>query len=409
MIGRWLLVLGGASLVVACGSHGDSSNATAPGGNGGSGSLQNGRIPVNAPSCGTSTALLSVPPIPLSVIKGWVPLGQMSPSGHTFPVDHQYLYINVNTGVNGPATPVYLQPTLVAPADMYITYIHAGTTTPPGLADYTIEFAVCKEVYGQFGHVASIAPSLLAQVGPIDQGCQTYSPNPGTDVNTCETKLLAIAVHAGDVLGTAGGDPPHSIALDWSFWDSRVPASVFANPARFPVLSDGFDAYHDVPASDYFVSPLKSQVAALLGTYDGSVHRTIPPLGGTIAVDIAGTAMGHWYNPTQPVNPETPHLAVAPDNVNPNMIGFSVGLSLPGWTLGLQEFAPTNSGTVNRNPGQVTADGNIFCYESPGIWIMLLKMPTATTLQLEGRKGAVSCAAALPWAFTSGGSFTYSR
>jgi hypothetical protein len=211
------------------------------------------------------------------------------------------------------------------------------------------------------------------------------------------------------VLGTAGGDPQHAIAMDFSFWDSRITPIVFANPARFGILSDGFDAYHDVAASDYFVEPLKTQVAALLGTYDGSVHRTIAPLGGTIAVDIAGTAMGHWYNPTQPVNPETPHLAIAPDNVNPNMIGFSVGLSLPVWGLALQEFLPVNSGLVNRNPGQVTADGNIYCYESPGNWIMLMKMPTSSTLQLEGRPGAASCAAAQPWTFKSGASFTYSR
>src|SRR5580692_12513966 len=118
------------------------------------------------------TALFSVTPIPLSSMTGWVPLGQMSPSGHTFPVDHQYLYINADAGIgvtNGPVTPVYKTPTLVAPADMYVTYIHAGTTTPPGLADYTLQFAVCQEVYGQFGHVASIAPSLLAQAGAIDQ------------------------------------------------------------------------------------------------------------------------------------------------------------------------------------------------------------------------------------------------
>jgi hypothetical protein len=397
VIGRWLLVIGGGVLVAACGSRGDSS--TSPGGN--NTPLQNGRIPLNSVSCGTKTALLSVTPIPLSSMNGWVPLGQMSPSGHTFPVDHQYLYINA-----GFAVTTFRQPALVAPADMYVTYIHAGTTTPPGLSDYTIEFSICTEVYGQFGHVASIAPSLLAQVGAIDQGCQTYSPSTGTSVATCETKQVAIAVHAGDVIGTAGGDPPHSIALDFSLWDSRVPAITFANPARWPSSSDGFDSYHDVAASDYYAEPVKSQVAAMLGAYDGSVHRTIAPLGGTIAVDIAGTAMGHWYNPTQPVNPETPHLAIAPDNVNPNMIGFSVGLSLPVWGLGLQEFTPVNSGAVNRNPGQVTADGNIYCYESPGNWIMLLKMPTSATLQLEGRPGAASWAAAPPRAIKPGAAVT---
>ena len=400
MIGRWLLVPG-CLAIAACGSHADPG--TAPGGNNTTGTVQNGRVPLSQVSCGTKIALFTVTPIPLSSMTGWVPLGQLSPSGHTFPVDHQYLYINGGTGIT-----TYKQPTLVAPADMYVTYIHAGTTTPPGLADYTIEFSVCDELYGQFGHVASIAPSLLAQAGAIDQGCQVYSPSPGTTVSTCETKLLAILVHAGDMIGTAGGDPPHSIALDFSLWDSRITPLIFANPSRWPMNNDLFDSYHDVAASDYFAEPVKSQVAAMLGTYDGTSHRTIPPLGGTIAVDIAGTAMGHWFNPTQPSNPETPHLAIAPDNVNPNMIGFSIGQSQPGWTIGLQEFAPFNSGSVNRNPGQVTADGNIYCYESPGNWILLLKMPTATTLELEGRQGNVTCAAAQPWTFTAA-AFTYSR
>jgi hypothetical protein len=396
-------LFGGAAIIAvisACGMHGDGST-TGPGGNGGA--VQNGPVPLNSVSCGTKTALLTVTPIPLSSMNGWVPLGQLSPSGHTFPVDHQYLYINAGVGLT-----TYRNPTLVAPADMYVTYIHAGTMTPPGLADYTIEFSVCAEVYGQFGHVASIAPSLLAQAGAIDQECQTYSPSPGTNVSTCQTKLLAVLVHAGDVIGTAGGDPPHAIALDFSLWDSRVPATTFANPSRWPANNDLFDEYHIVAASDYFAEPVKSQVTAMLGAYDGSAHRTIAPLGGTIAVDIVGTAMGHWFNPAQPAYPETPHLAIAPDNVNPNMIGFSIGQSLPGWTMGLQEFTPVNSGSVNRNPAQVTADGNSYCYESPGNWILLLKMPSATTLQLEGRQGAVSCAAAQPWTFT-GASFTYSR
>ena len=406
VIGRWLLLIACAA---ACGGHGDS-NSTAPNGNNNNGALPNGRVPVNSVSCGTNKSLMTVTPIPLSTIVGWVPLGTLAPSGHTFPTDHQYLYINVFGGVtNGPVTPVYKQPTLVAPADMYITYIHAGTTTPPGLADYSIEFSVCKEVYGQFGHDATIAPSLLAQSGAIDQQCTTYSPNPGTNVQTCQTKLLAIAVHAGDVIGTAGGDPPHSIGLDFLFWDSRVQPIVFANPSRWPMTTDSFDSYHIVPASDYFAEPVKSQVTAILGKYDGSVHRTIAPLGGTIDVDISGTAMGHWYNPAQPSIPETPHLAIAPDNVTPNMIGFSIGSSLPGWTLGLVEFLPASSGVINRNPGQVTADGNIYCYESPGVWVILLKMMTPTSVQLEGRQSpTASCAAAQPWAFT-GASFTYTR
>jgi hypothetical protein len=292
---------------------------------------------------------------------------------------------------------------------MYITKGHLGTTNPGAIANYTLEFSPCAEVYGQFGHVLTVLPALLAQIGAIDQFCNTYSPTPGSSVSTCESKIVKIKVNAGDAIGTAGGPSPHSFALDFSLWDARVPAIAYVNPARWMSSSDKLDQFHVVPASEYFAEPVKSQIASRVGMFDGTSRRTASPAGGTIAVDVPGSAMGFWFSPAQPTYPESPHLAVVPDNVNASQVDFSIGTSLASWQRGLVFFTPIASGLVNRNPAQITADGNTYCFESPGAWALLARMMDAGTLRLEGKTGLVTtCAAAQPWTFTAA-AFDYKR
>ena len=119
--------------------------------------------------------------------------------------------------------------------------------------------------------------------------------------------------------------------------------------------------------------------------------------------------MGFWFNASQPTYPEVPHLAISPDNVDPTRVAFSIGASLPGWVRGIVWFTPTNSGAVNRNPSQVTADGLTYCYEGSGPWVILAKLVDATTLRLEAKPQTVSsCASAQPWTFTAA-AFDYKR
>src|SRR3954467_1253131 len=155
---RWrpLLILAFlfAEILVACGSE-----RTEPGPIGGS----NPRVPAGSPSCGVSTAIFTVSPVAMADFFGWVPLGNLAPPGHTFPADHQYIYIN------DPSSPAPRRVVdVVAPTDIIITHAHVGTTNPGGVTDYTLEFSPCAQLYGQFGHVLSVEPSLLARIGPID-------------------------------------------------------------------------------------------------------------------------------------------------------------------------------------------------------------------------------------------------
>lgn len=381
---RLSLFLGGClvALAIACGNDHGTDPA------------------IDAADC-NGTALFTVSPIALANVVGWVPLGNLNPPAHTFPTNHQYLY-HTNPGSGAPHTV-----DVAAPAAITITRASRTTYSTDGHSDYSLDFFVCKQVRGGFAHIASLTPSLTTALGAFDQFCDTYSPAPGTTVTTCATTPGSVPLAAGAAIGTAGGTAG-VYGIDFSLWDTRVTPTVFANPSRWAHNDISTDDYHVVPASDYFAEPVKSQIAAKLGSGDGLQHRTVPPLGGTIAVDVAGTAQGAWFHPTEPHFPESAHLALVPDNVDPSRIVFSVGTSQPGLAGSVYSYLPAANGLINRAPSSITADGQIRCVDVPVSRTILLQLVDANTLKVEARLGAGTCAAQQPWAFTAQ-SMTYVR
>ncbi len=123
---------------------------------------------------------------------------------------------------------------------------------------------------------------------------------------------------------------------------------------------------------------------------------------------------GVWLNPSQPTYPETPHLAIVPDNVTPSMIDVSIGASLSGITSGAYSFAPSPTGTVNRDPSSITPGSTLYCWEigyssTDRRGVVLVQLADPTMLVAEARAGANrTCAGEQPWAFTSA-AFTYKR
>jgi hypothetical protein len=352
--------------------------------------------------CPTGTAILTVSPIALTSITGWVPLGNLNPPAHTFPTDHQYLYYSIGTPVTAPIP-------LVAPAAMYVSRAKRSTYST-GQRDYSIEFQPCAETKGEFGHVATLTFELDAAVGAFDQNCNTYSPNPGLTVTQCSTKNVAVKLAAGDPMGFLGSGST-SLALDFSFWDSRVTPIVFANTNRWFVSPDGFDRYHVVPASDYYTEPMTSQVAAKLGSFDGATKRTIAPLGGTIAADSTGI-QGHWFVTGQPTFPESPHLAIARDNVDPRRYVISIGTSQPGFGGGSFIFTPQATGIINLEPSAVVATSGIVCYQPQNGSVILISRLTNLlpwVIRVERRAAASTCVSQQPYAFTAGATVDYSQ
>ncbi len=354
-------------------------------------------------ACASGTAIFTVSPIALSRIDGWIPLGQVGPPAHTFPTDHQYVsFVNPDiTKLSEPAD-------VVAPGDITILRVRRVTYSYDNHSDYSMDFSPCADLVGNFGHVTSLDATLATKLGAFDQQCGSYSPNPGLTVQTCDTKSLQVEVAAGIRLGTAGGIANIG-SLDFTLQDRRVSSINYANPARWQ-NNGGFDQFHIVPASDYYPEPLKSQIAAKLGSYNGKVKRTAVPLGGTIALDVAGSAQGVWMNTSQPTFPEGPHLALVPDNLDPAIFVFSVGLSQPSFQAGQYRFTPVSSGSYNRNPSQITSDGRIYCYDTNTGAALLIQLIDATTLRVEGRQGVTTCAVQpQPYTFGSGATFDYKR
>lgn len=377
-----------ALVVAACG--GESGNA-AP----------TQVVPKGLASCGASTELFTRFPVDPSAIMGWVPLGAMSPPGHTFPTDHQYIYLTT-FGTSAAAT------TLVAPGRITVTGARRTTYSTGSVgSDYSLNFMPCADVYADFGHVTSVEPALLAQLGAFDQQCVAYSPNAGLDVEACYTRPVSIVVEAGTPIGTTKG-------LDLSLFDRRIPAHSFANAARWNVSSTGFDRSHVVPFSAYYREPERTAVRAMLGSFDGRARRTVEPVGGRIDWDVAGTAQGTWFSPGLPTAPETPHLAITPDHVDPGQIAVSIGTSQPDVSPGAYRFVPRSTGSVNRAPVEVTPGGAIQCWEvgygeTDIRTIALVQLTDATTLRMETRPGPTRrCADEQPYAFTSR-AFTYVR
>src|SRR5207342_1673930 len=107
-------------LAAACGAAGITSDP---------------RVPSGATSCAPGTALMTVSPVALSDFFGWVPLGSLNPPAHTFPTDHQYIYVN-DPSSSAPRREV----NVVAPGEMTITYAKQQTIQPGGVTDYSLSF-----------------------------------------------------------------------------------------------------------------------------------------------------------------------------------------------------------------------------------------------------------------------------
>lgn len=363
--------------------------------------------------CPPGNAIFSIPPVALANVVGWEPLGHLSPPSHTFPTDHQYLYV-ANPSLNGSLPQTRPSYPLIAPANIRVVMIASSTNSTSGTTDYSIYFQTCADVAGQFGHVGTLAGPLAALVSTISQHCNIYEPAPGFPVMQCQSGNLSIDISAGTQIGTVGDGG--SLALDWWLQDRRVLPLHFANAPRFSVRPDSFDIAHTVGASDYFIPSMASQIAAKMGRFDGAMKRTFLPLGGSIAVDVDATARGYWFKNGQPYPPESSHAALVPDYVTPDSVQvFSLGISQANVGSRLQTFAPISSGSVNRAFETVTADGNTYCYEfnsnlffGNAANIILVQLVNSTTLRIEVSPQFTRCTAATPYNF-SVNAVTYQR
>lgn len=384
-----IVILAAAALPACAGSSG--------GGEGDS------SLPATLASCGEGS-LFSAMPMADADIWYIAPLGNLNPTGHTFPTDHIYLYMPQDPQDETKT----ISATVFAPARIWIGKVTAQENQTAGYTDYSIDFYPCREAKVTYGHIQELSSDLAAQIGTWgDAGCETYATG-GTNYRSC-SKTVEIELAAGTAMGTAGGRTGQ-FALDIWFYDSRTAALAYANPSRLWSSEDGLDPLHIACPIDAFSDSLRSSLEAKLGLPDA--RRTVEPICGEVMQDVAGTVQGKWYYaPDAGGTSEDPHLALVHDNFDPTKGAFSVGTSVTAIADRVMFFAPQHTGQVNREFSEVTADGNISCYDSfsgdaPANTIVLLQLTSNTALTIEAQT-AVSCGAG-PWAFT-GGAIAFER
>lgn len=335
----------------------------------------------NLPSCGSNYSFFTASPLNQTDFKGLVPLGNLNPTGHTFPTDHIYFYLN------DPLT----RYNLYSPSDVTVTQIAGSEHVSDGFTDYSFTMQPCQEFKAQYGHVSSLSDKLSQSLTSPYDWENTYST--GGKTYRMFSKNVSLAVTAGEQLGTAGGNTGQN-ALDMNAYDSRVTLN-FANYSRFSQR----DTIHTVCPISYYSGDLKNTLMSRFGDYDGDPKRSQEPVCGTIEQDVSETAQGMWFKKgTTTWQNEDEHLALVHDNIYPDKAKFSVGTST-NITSGAYEFTPQSSGLINRDFRDIRSDSNIYCFE-PLYWEknkIILQLPTSTTLKVE--KQSDSCGPG-PWSFT---------
>lgn len=375
-----VLALLGATL--ACGGGSTSPDATPP--------TRQPPDPFQPPtglaSC-ASGAVLERFPLPMASVLEITPLGAMNSGGHLFPAAH--LGIQQARSITTPVS-------LIAPAALTVTQVRRTTYRAPAgtTEDYALTWFPCAEVRMHLGHVTSIAPALLADLGAWTAAeCAAPYTVGNVSIEQC-TKNASVRVASGASLGTQLG------TLDWGAADSRTRLA-FVNPARMGGDADPFGINRTVCAIDYLPSAVRDSLRPRFGA--GGVVRTAEPVCGTVNQDRAGTARGRWFINDQV--DERLHLALVNDFVDPRIGAFSVGTSIPSLPSALYHFVPRPDGRVNADFARIAADGTTYCHEPvpvatrPGV-VILVALVSEGRLRIEGQPRA-SCGASEGWQFTS--------
>jgi hypothetical protein len=330
----------------------------------------------------------------------------MTPPGHVFPAPHQYIYVLDFRRLEDKEASVY------APGDMVLKLLGIRHYNMLGQKsnynDYTLVFAPCREFILYFHHVTTLtyAPFVEAAAKILP----TCSFSTARNEDFCQREV-SIPISAGVKIGTTGDSKAGVGGLDIGARDYRIAngRSAFIVPDRFcrGGSPNPYDRCFTVCAFDYFTP---DSIVDLQFSQRG-VRSTVSPVCGSIYLDLTNTAQGYWFfSPTlgSTSGGEELNLFLGPDNASPTVGVFSFGTSQRGLQPGIYSFQQSDSGYVNRNFGQITVGGNIYCYEvhgGPGQpaerevpKVLILQLLDSKTIRIE-KTSSDSCQSG-PWSFT---------
>lgn len=312
----------------------------------------------------------SVFPVDLSKVYEIAPLGSVNPPGHTFPTEHTYLHFQAG----GTSTTTY---PLSAPAGVYITSISRGIGFTDDKEDYTIYFALCRDIIGYYNHVKELSPELKKIFDDANTAGKCKQ-NPGdTSYAYCQNSLNLIK--EGSLMGEVGRLQGN---FDFGLIDLKKTLN-YVNPSRY-----GKRSLHIQCPYDYYPATMREK-------FFEKILRNDAQQCGTVAQDVAGTLQGNWFYATARADAGTDwtqYLALVHDNFKPEQQVISIGGVFT--TAGKWYFTPQLSGEVNRRFSDVTNNGKIYCYygkdqqENAQPGRILVQLTSATELQIEQQSGS---------------------
>jgi hypothetical protein len=308
-----------------------------------------------------------------------VPLGNMAPPAHVFPTTHMYFLLPSEEAARGegpfgdgrifPRQPVY------AAADGYIVSVGSSAVESEAATESYIEYdlhiEVCDGMRIRYGHIGPLSERLLGLLNETgSEACFSYETG-GVTYNRCNYRLR-IPVAAGEQIGFTSGR-----AAAFDFGASR-PGSE-SQPDTF------------ICPLDLYAEAVRAPLNDLLG--DANMRRTAEPRCGTVDYDVPGTAQGNWRHEDPSHTTEDWNIALAYDNIRPEVPVLSIGVSVRGIAAGAYRFMPAASDNVNRPFTSVTPGAGAFCYEAladrwgqsvTGI-VVLIELADESTLLVEAR------------------------
>lgn len=324
----------------------------------------------NLPSC--EALEFTTYPVDMSKVPDIAPLGNLGPPGHTFPTDHTYISVGEDIGGHFGSGKAY---DLFSPADVYLTSISWGDGDTQDPRDYVIYFALCEDVIGYYNHVKTVSPEI--QVILDNYRCEDFGQQ---TQNSCTKVLDLDSFEGGKIMGTVGLKQGN---FDFGLIDLRVDLD-FIKPERHAERT-----LHIQCAYDYYPEDMKKTFYDLIPRADGTCGRTMQ--------DVSGTLMGAWFHEdaeAKYVVDWQVYLAFVEDNYYPDVQVVSVAgiFTDPG----KYESYPEDSGNINRKFTDVTADGNVYCYESGNVekhrnsipsGKIVVQMVDEETLQIQHQEG----------------------
>lgn len=290
-------------------------------------------------------------PVEQDAIATFNVIGQFHPPGDIAP--------NGQTGLqlkSKELTPIY------AVGEIEITLLESThwleSPTRQGHTDYTISFEIssCRQIYGNYEHIASLEPQFFELLEGDDVNCEVSS-TPEETVRQCGINVR-IPVEAGTVLGQAGGT---TTGLDFDLFDRGHENFFVSDRFEGPIL-------WAICPQPLFIDSHRDFLLSITGL--GDQRRTVEPICGTMEVDVEGTAQGMWVLDGHDVKWNFDNydkfFALAPDFMEPDKYHL---LATAHEKFRMDPFGYLNfyfpieeEGRVNRRFSELPSVGSIYCY-----------------------------------------------